>query len=299
MSFSSNVKQELCRQPLTKRSAAVAEAYGVLLYCNTFTPSAIRIVTESADFAARLPRLFKKAFGFAFDSEPAEQGGGKLVFEITDAAKIGKIFAAFGDNPQTRVTLHVNFGILEEDADRLAFLRGAFLAGGSVTDPAKRYHLELITSHYKVSRETYALLLDVGFSPKELSRGGSGVLYFKQSNYIEDFLTAIGAQVAAMGVMEAKVEKDLRNGVNRRVNCETANLTKVVDASIGQLAAIRKLEENGVLRTLPQKLQQTAQLRRDNPEATLSELAEMPDPPVSKSAMNHRMRKLIELSKEL
>ena len=99
--------------------------------------------------------------------------------------------------------------------------------------------------------------------------------------------------------MEAKVEKDLRNGVNRRVNCETANLTKVVDASIGQLAAIRKLEENGVLRTLPQKLQQTAQLRRDNPEATLSELAEMPDPPVSKSAMNHRMRKLIELSKEL
>ena len=286
MSFSSNVKQELCRQPLTKRSAAVAEAYGVLLYCNTFTPSAIRIVTESADFAARLPRLFKKAFGFAFDSEPAEQGGGKLVFEITDAAKIGKIFAAFGDHPQTSVTLHVNFGILEEDADRLAFLRGAFLAGGSVTDPAKRYHLELITSHYKVSRETYALLLDVGF-------------YFKQSNYIEDFLTAIGAQVAAMGVMEAKVEKDLRNGVNRRVNCETANLTKVVDASIGQLAAIRKLEENGVLRTLPQKLQQTAQLRRDNPEATLSELAEMPDPPVSKSAMNHRMRKLIELSKEL
>ena len=221
MSFSSNVKQELCRQPLTKRSAAVAEAYGVLLYCNTFTPSAIRIVTESADFAARLPRLFKKAFGFAFDSEPAEQGGGKLVFEITDAAKIGKIFAAFGDHPQTSVTLHVNFGILEEDADRLAFLRGAFLAGGSVTDPAKRYHLELITSHYKVSRETYALLLDVGFSPKELSRGGSGVLYFKQSNYIEDFLTAIGAQVAAMGVMEAKVEKDLRNGVNRRVNCET------------------------------------------------------------------------------
>lgn len=299
MSFSSNVKQELCRQPLTKRSAAVAEAYGVLLYCNTFTPPAIRIVTESADFAARLPRLFKKAFGFAFDSEPAEQGGGKLVFEITDAAKIGKIFTTFGDHPQTSVTLHVNFGILEEDADRLAFLRGAFLAGGSVTDPAKRYHLELITSHYKVSRETYALLLDVGFSPKELLRGGSGVLYFKQSNYIEDFLTAIGAQVAAMGVMEAKVEKDLRNGVNRRVNCETANLTKVVDASIGQLAAIRKLEENGVLRTLPQKLQQTAQLRRDNPEATLSELAEMPDPPVSKSAMNHRMRKLIELSREL
>ena len=85
MSFSSNVKQELCRQPLTRRSAAVAELYGVLLYCNTFTPSAIRIVTESADFAARLPKLLKKAFGFAFDQEPSEQGSGKLIFTIENS----------------------------------------------------------------------------------------------------------------------------------------------------------------------------------------------------------------------
>ena len=166
-----------------------------------------------------------------------------------------------------------------------------------MTDPAKRYHLELTTSHYKVSRETSALLYEVGFSPKELTRNGSSILYFKQSDYIEDFLTAIGAPVCAMGVMEARVEKDLRNGVNRRVNCETANLTKVVDASIDQIAAIKKLGEKGLLEQLPPKLRQTAQLRRENPEATLQELAELLTPPVSKSAMNHRMRKLIELSK--
>lgn len=298
MSFSSNVKAELCRLPLAPKSCAVAEAYGVLLYCNTFTPSAVRIVTESADFAARLPKLFKKAFGFGFDQEPDGNAGGKRAFTIDNKEKISRIYDAFGANADESVTLHVNFGILEEEPERLSFLRGAFLAGGSVTDPAKRYHLELITSHYKVSRETYALLLDVGFYPKELSRGGSGILYFKQSDYIEDFLTAIGAPVCAMGVMEAKVEKDLRNGVNRRVNCETANLTKVVDASMEQLAAISRLEERGVLQTLPEKLRQTVQLRRDNPEATLTELAAMPDPPVSKSAMNHRMRKLIELAKE-
>lgn len=298
MSFSSNVKAELCRLPLAPKSCAVAEAYGVLLYCNTFTPSAVRIVTESADFAARLPKLFKKAFGFSFDQEPDGNAGGKRAFTIDNKEKISRIYDAFGANADESVTLHVNFGILEEEPERLSFLRGAFLAGGSVTDPAKRYHLELITSHYKVSRETYALLLDVGFYPKELSRGGSGILYFKQSDYIEDFLTAIGAPVCAMGVMEAKVEKDLRNGVNRRVNCETANLTKVVDASMEQLAAISRLEERGVLQTLPEKLRQTVQLRRDNPEATLTELAAMPDPPVSKSAMNHRMRKLIELAKE-
>ena len=297
MSFSANVKAELCRLPITPKSCAVAEAYGVLLYCNTFTPAAVRVVTESPDFAARLPKLFKKAFGFGFDLEPDAPASGKRVFGIDSAEKIRHIFAAFDDCAASSVTLHVNFGILEDEAERLAFLRGAFLAGGSVTDPAKRYHLELITSHHKVRRETYALLLDVGFSPKELSRGGSGILYFKQSDYIEDFLTAIGAPVCAMGVMEAKVEKDLRNGVNRRVNCETANLTKVVDASMDQLEAIRRLEERGVLPQLPEKLRETARLRRDNREATLTELAAMSDPPVSKSAVNHRMRKLIELSK--
>ena len=299
MSFSSNVKAELCKDSLSKKSCAVAEGYGVLLYCNTFSSTEIRIITESRDFAARLPRLFKKAFGITFDQEPAAQDRGKLQFAISSEDKIAKIFETLQMDLKASLTLHVNFGMLEEEAECMAYLRGAFLAGGSVTDPAKRYHLEMTTSHYKVSRETCALLIECGFSPKELSRGGNNILYFKQSDYIEDFLTAIGAQVSAMGVMEAKVEKDLRNGVNRRVNCETANLSKAVDASFEQLAAIRRLEEAGVLETLPQKLQETARLRRENPEATLSELAEMPNPPVSKSAINHRMRKLMELSKTL
>ena len=299
MSFSSNVKSELCREPMSRRSGVLAEAYGVLLYCNTFSATLIRIITESQEFAARLPKLFKKAFGVGFDLEPEPESVGKLQFCITDAEKINKIFSIFGASAKSDVTLHVNYGVLEDEEDRIAFLRGAFLAGGSVTDPAKRYHLELTTSHYKVCRETYALIMDVGFSPKALTRGGSSILYFKQSDYIEDFLTAIGAPVCAMGVMEAKVEKDLRNGVNRRVNCETANLTKVVDASMEQIAAIRRLQGSGKLDELPVKLRQTAGLRLENPEATLTELAEMLDPPVSKSALNHRMRKLIELASEL
>ena len=299
MSFSSNVKAELCKDSLSKKSCAVAEGYGVLLYCNTFSSTEIRIITESRDFAARLPRLFKKAFGVTFDLEPAARDRGKLQFAITAEDKITKIFDALQMDLKSSLTLHVNFGMLEEEAECMAYLRGAFLAGGSVTDPAKRYHLEMTTSHYKVSRETCALLIECGFSPKELSRGGNNILYFKQSDYIEDFLTAIGAQVSAMGVMEAKVEKDLRNGVNRRVNCETANLTKVVDASMGQMAAIRALEEAGELEKLPGKLRETALLRRENPEATLQELAAMLQPPITKSAINHRMRKLLELARAL
>ena len=297
MSFSSNVKAELCREGLGPRAAALAEAYGVLLYGNTFSAGAVRIVTESRDFAERLPRLFRKAFGVTFDETPEDGVAGKLLFRIEEREKLAKIFTALDMSADGAVTLHVNFGLLEEEAEQLAFFRGAFLAGGSVTDPAKRYHLELATPHRKVSSETSVLLREAGFSAKETERAGNSILYFKQSDAIEDFLTAIGAQVSAMGVMEAKVEKDLRNGVNRRVNCETANLSKAVDASFEQLAAIRKLEEAGVLETLPQKLQETARLRRENPEATLTELAEMQDPPVSKSAVNHRMRKLMELAR--
>lgn len=299
MSFSSNVKSELCKESLSRRSCALAESYGVLLYCNTFSAQEIRIITESRDFAARLPKLFKKAFGVSFDLEPGARERGKLQFAISEAEKLTRIFDCLQMDLKASLTLHVNFGMLEDEAACMAYLRGAFLAGGSVTDPTKRYHLEMTTSHYKVSRETCALLLECGFSPKELSRGGNNILYFKQSNYIEDFLTAIGAQVSAMAVMEAKVEKDLRNGVNRRVNCETANLTKVVDASMGQIAAIRALQAAGELEKLPGKLRETALMRLENPEATLQELAGMLDPPITKSAINHRLRKLVELSHEL
>ena len=296
MSFCSKAKAELCKIPISKTCCAVAESYGVLLFCNTFSPTSIRIVTESRDFAQRLPKLFQKAFSLKFDQTP-ETEQGKQIFTMDDPRKIHLIYDVFGLEAATTVALQVNLGILEEDCCRVAFLRGAFMAGGSVTDPEKRYHLELATSHLRVSREVKHLMEEVGFAPKCVTRAGSHVLYFKQSDQIEDFLTTLGAPVCAMGIMEAKVEKDLRNGVNRRVNCETANLGKAVDAAQEQLAAIRRLKERGLYEELPQKLKETAQLRQDHPEATLLELSQMQDPPVSKSAINHRMRKLMELSR--
>jgi DNA-binding protein WhiA len=297
MSFSSNVKAELCRLPLHKTCCAVAEAYGVLLFCNTFSSSGIRIVTESREFAARLPKLFRKAFDLEFDQAP-DGDRGKQVFLLEDRNKLETIYAAFGLDAGTTVTLHVNLGVLEEECCRISFLRGAFLAGGSVTDPEKRYHLELATSHLRASREVYSLMLEQQFLIKDTLRAGNYILYFKQSDYIEDFLTAIGAPVCAMHIMEAKVEKDMRNEINRRVNCDTANMTKVVDAAQEQLAAIRKLEASGIYNDLPDKLRKTAELRKEYPEATLSELAQMQDPPLTKSAINHRMRKILELSRQ-
>lgn len=299
MSFSGNVKSELCRAEVEKKCCAMAETLGALLYANCFTADCIRIVTESREFGERLPRLFYRGLGVRFDVLPEADAAGKQSYLITDAEKIRSVFGLCGFSAETSVALHVNFALLESDCCRRAFLRGAFLAGGSVTDPKKRYHLELSSTHIKVSAETEALLREMGHAPKQTERKGSSVLYFKQSESIEDFLTCIGAPVSAMAVMQAKIEKDWRNDANRKANCDSANVDKAVDAAQEQLAALRRLEANGQLDLLPEKLRQTAELRRAHPEATLSELAALHDPPTTKSAVNHRMRKLVAMAAQL
>ena len=231
MSFSSEAKAELCQQRPDKKCCALAESYGVMLYCNTFSAQEIRIITASPEFAARLPRLFKRAFGLGFDVLPKEGTAGKSSFKITDRDKLKKIFDAFGAEIDGTVSHHINFGVIEDDCCRASFIRGAFLAGGSVTDPEKRYHLELATPHHSVSREAYSVLLELGFTPKETQRGGNWLLYFKQADFIADFFTAIGAPGTAMNIMTAKVEKEMRNTITRRVNCDSANADKVVAAA--------------------------------------------------------------------
>ena len=172
-----------------------------------------------------------------------------------------------------------------------------FVVIASVSDPAKSYHLELCTSHYSVSRELPALLREVGFEPKQTTRKSNYVTYMKSSETIADFLTALGAPLASMELMNAKLEKHLRGSVNRRVNCDAANLDKAVDAAQVQLEAIATLEERGLLEELPDKLKEAVDLRVAHPEFTLTQLAELCNPPVSKSAFNHRLRKLVSLSK--
>lgn len=293
MSFSADAKAELCRIPLARQCCAVAEAYGILLYANTFSPQEIRIVTGCAELAQRLPKLFRKAFGFGFDSVSEMNGQGKSTLLITDSAHIGAVFARYGYDAGSLLAHHVNLSILEEECCRASFVRGAFLAGGSITDPEKRYHLELATDHKSVSGETFSLLLELGFAPKDTMRAGRYVTYFKQSEAIEDFLTTIGAPNAAMSIMSAKVEKDMRNAINRRVNCDSANADKIVSAAQAQLDRIRLLEREVGLDNLPEELGKVALLRVANPSASISELAMLSDPPVTKSCINHRLRKLM------
>ena len=301
MSFSFDTKNELCKLPVQRRCCAQAETYGILLYCHTFSSSEVRIITENPNFAARLPRLFHRAFDLWFDRQPGqgEEPRGKMIFQITDRGKLDHIIDLLGYDPRQSLALHVNFAMVEEECCRAAFFRGCFFAGGSITDPSKRYHLELTSSHLQASRELEVLLRESGYPPKSVARNGSAVTYFKQSDQIEDFLTLIGAPAAAMRIMSTKVEKGIRNSVNRRLNCDSANLDKAVEAAQSQGAAIRRLHAAGRLAELPDKLQETAALRLAHPELSLSELAEAFDPPVTKSCLNHRLRKLMELAGKL
>ena len=299
VSFSASAKAEIARIPVHNQCCALAQCFGVLLYANSFSSEGIRIITESREFAYILPKLFKKAFDIDFDSYPSLASAGKLIFTIEEPEKLEHILESYGFSAEDTVALHVNLPIVEEECCRTAFLRGAFLAGGSVTDPAKGYHLEITTTHHSVARETNVLIREaIGFSPKSAQRGGGQVLYVKQNEQISDFLAFLGAHVASMAMMEAKLEKELNNKVNRRCNCDEANLSKVVEASQEQIAAIRILREKEILDKLPPKLQQAAKAREENPEAALAELAEMMEPPITKPAMNHRLKRLVELAKE-
>ena len=250
MSFASEVKNELCRVPVSRHCCAVAEAYGVLLYCHTFTTREIRIVTACDAFAERLPKLFRRAFGAHFALPAGEKAGGRHVLTITDRAAVETVFAAFGADLSRTVAHHINLAVLENDCCKASFLRGAFLAGGSVTAPSKNYHLELITAHASVSRETAALLTELGFAARSIDRGAN--------------------------------------------TCDTANADKVVAAAQEQIDAIRRIERDYGLDVLPEKLQSAALLRIANPEASLADLATLSYPPVTKSCLNYRLKKLME-----
>ena len=298
-SFSAAAKAEICRELPQSSCCALAECFGILLFCNSFQDDCIKIITESQDFGRLLPKLFRKAFGVGFDQLPEEGTQGKLTYCIADPEKIGRVMEAFGFTQGDTLSLHINLAVVEEECCKASFLRGAFLAGGSVTHPAKAYHLEFTTTHQSVARECYMLLYEtMGFYPKTAARAGAQVLYLKQSDLISDFLTFLGAPVAAMGIMEAKLEKELNNKVNRCCNCDDANTSKVVEAAQEQLGAIRVLKERALLEQLPAKLRQAADAREANPEASLSELAAMMEPPITKPAMNHRLQRIVQLAKE-
>jgi len=177
------------------------------------------------------------------------------------------------------------------------FLRVIFLMYGTMSDPDKSYHLEMIFNNKTIADSIIKILSQLGIKPKHTIRKNNYILYYKESDLIVDFLNIIGANKSAFRIMNVRIEKEIRNNTNRLVNCDTANIDKTVSAAINQIDSINSLIATGEIDNLPDELKETAYLRLNNPNITLNELAELHDPPISKSGVDYRLRKLTNISK--
>lgn len=297
MSFTGEVKKELCGiSQEADECCRFAECYGALIMGKSFSQREIKFSTEY-DFAAEhVNSLLTNCLGETVCS--VKQKNKKYVFEITDREKTEDILDLFGHEPN-QVNLRINRGNLADDCCFAAFLRGAFLACGSITDPTRNYHLEFVVPFLKLSQDLYKLISDTGISAKTVVRKGSHVIYIKDSENIEDMLTLMGAQMSTLEIMSIKIQKDMRNKVNRKVNFECANIERSVKAGLAQVEAIELIKTRQGLDTLPDGYRELALLRLENPDMSLKQLGENLSEPLSRSGVKHRLDKLIEISEKL
>lgn len=291
MSFCTDVKNELNACWPKTPCCKVSEAYGLMLFGTAFSLQRICLQTEHPETARRYASLLRKTFHTECRIAQKQK--------ITRVAVAGpgerlKLMTALGQGLDPELKLHRE--LFQCEHCRAAFIRGAFLSCGQVSDPGKEYHLEFVAGSETAAFGLLQLLRELGFDPKLIDRGSGFVVYLKDSENVEDLLTYMGAPGAALQVMDVKIVKTVRNKANRITNCESANIGKTVSASVAQLTAIERLEQAGRLSGLSPELQETAAARREHPDLALSELAALLG--VSRSGVNHRLKKLTELAAE-
>lgn len=295
MSFTAQVKEELSllKQP---SCCNISECYGMLAFARSFCLNKIVFQTSSEAAAKRCAHRIRSCFSVL--PELASGGDSRKTYRVTvkGEADRKKILIALGHKENGD---YINADNLKRDCCVHAFLRGVFLSCGQLSNPEKDYRLELCVKNGEIAKNLLEMLMEIGISFKITSRASSSVLYSKDSSVIEDFLTVIGATNAAIMIMQSKIYKDMRNKVNRIKNCETANIFKSVDAAFEQRNAIEFLEKKERLSSLPPELISAARLRMDNPEASLNELCRLCDEPITRSGLNHRFQKIIEIAQEL
>ncbi len=252
--------------------------------------------TEHEDIKELVSELYKRLFGFT---------------ELTESRQVYKVLETVKLLHLTEDILKRKRKVLDEGALRWdsivlqrvcckrAFLKGVFLTSGSINNPEKAYHLEMVFLSPWMANETCAILKDMDIEGKIVQRKKYDVVYIKDGSMIVDFLNVIGAPLALMEMENVRILKDVKNLVNRRVNCETANINKTVSASRKQIEDIQLIERMVGFGNLPKPLRQMAELRLNEPDASLAELGEMLDPPVTKSGVNHRLRKLSQIASDL
>ena len=270
----------------------------------------VSIMTDFPEVADKYTELVFDVTGVKANKSVSEAGKTTVSFDTLADRKT--VLDCFSNSGKEKV-MRIDRGNLRNESEaefeydmqdsinccNAAFLRGAFLSCGTCSDPNKSYHIEFIAPYRTVSLDLLKILTDYGLNAKHMLRRGINVIYIKDSTSIEELLTLMGAQMSAMEIMNIKIYKDVRNLTNRRNNFENANLTRTVYASYDQVESIQKLKDDGVFPTLSDDLKTIAQLRLDNPDSSLREIGDMCDPPLSRSAVNYRLKRLMAIAEKL
>lgn len=300
MSFSHSVKKELC-SIITDKDRKYCCLYGMLLFCKNFTPDSITFQTENQLVCELFCRLADDVIG------------GRNIVEVTETKKKNDVTLyslnissehfreeiIYRYRISSRTLIH---RIQRENIDNnsiFAFIAGAFLSCGSITEPIKEYHLEFVVPYYDLTQDLLDLLTEVGINAKYTERKNMYVIYLKGSEAIEDLLTLMGATMSSIDLMNVKIYKDVRNKANRIANCDSANIERTLKASDKQIADIEYIADTIGLENLPADLINIAELRMEYPEMSLRELGENLDKPLGRSGANHRLKRISEIAEAL
>lgn len=312
MSFSAEVKEELSVQDTKARHCRLAELAAIVGMCGDVCISAsgrfrLRIHTENAAVARKCFTLLQKTFTISSDvSVHLNKRYGKnsqiYTILIRDHDSVVRVLQALklieGGEIQEQVS-PTNQLLVQKSCCRRAFIRGAFLAAGSISNPEKSYHFEIVCISMERAQQLQALIRSFDLDAKIVERKKHFIVYIKEGAQIVDMLNVMEAHVSLMNLENIRIVREMRNDVNRKVNCEAANINKTVNAAVRQMEDIRYLEAAKGLDSLPENLAEIAGLRLANPDASLKELGEMLNPPVGKSGVNHRLRKISQLADKL
>lgn len=312
MSFSSRVKDELSRQISPARHCQIAEIAAILSLCGKVHIAedesfSIRIHTENVAVARKYFTLLKKAFNIGADVSIRRNAFFKknrsytvLIRSNEEAHRVLEAAKLLDEQGEVAENMSVvKNRLIQSSCCKRAFIRGAFLAAGSISDPEKFYHFEIVCASQEKAKQLQGIITTFSVDAKIVVRKKYYVVYIKEGSQIVDMLGVMEAHVALMELENIRILKEMRNSVNRQVNCETANINKTVSASVKQLADITYIRDTAGLSILPDTLADIARERLNNPDATLKELGESLSTPVGKSGVNHRLRKICTIAETL
>lgn len=313
MSFSSIAKNEICRISEEKNCCQLAELSAILRMSGTIQifgkqGMGFRIATENPAIARRIFSLLKTQFNIHTEifvkKNTSLKKNNIYLLDVSAAMGAKEILVKTGilrENEEGVMSFYnrIVSELVKKNCCKRAYLRGAFLGGGSLSNPEKTYHMEFVTNSLEHGEELMKLINSFGLNSKVIQRKNNFIVYLKEGENIIDLLNVIGAHTALLDLENVRIYKEMRNNVNRLVNCETANLNKTVDAAIRQTEAIKFIKQKAGLKKLPVGLREVAELRLNYPDVSLKELGEMLSPPIGKSGINHRLRKIEKIAEEL